>query len=66
MNGAQTGHLIRHAWADRVPFEEIEKKTWLREPEVIRLMRRELSPNGFRRWRRRCFKVMRSPDSDHL
>lgn len=45
--------IIRYAWEDRTSFEEIEERTGLRESEVIELMRRELKPSGFRRWRKR-------------
>lgn len=45
--------VIRMAWEDRVAFEEIEKKTGLNEAAVIKLMRSELRPASFRRWRKR-------------
>ena len=34
--------LIGMAWADRISFEEIKKKTGLSEKEVIATMRRKL------------------------
>ena len=46
--------VIWAAWADRVSFEEIRKRTGLSEDEVILIMRRELKPASFRRWRRRA------------
>jgi uncharacterized protein (TIGR03643 family) len=45
--------IIALAWADRVPFEEIEAKTGLRESDVIVTMRRHLKPKSFRIWRAR-------------
>ncbi len=45
--------VIWAAWADRISFEEIEKRTGYRERDVIRLMRRELKPSSFRLWRKR-------------
>ncbi len=45
--------IIEMAWEDRTPFEAIESQFGLPEAEVIRLMRKELSPGGFRRWRAR-------------
>jgi uncharacterized protein (TIGR03643 family) len=45
--------IIRMAWEDRTTFDEIEKKTGLREAEVIKLMRKELKPSSFRMWRKR-------------
>lgn len=41
------------AWADRVTFEEIERITGMREPDVIRWMRKNVPPGQFRRWRKR-------------
>ncbi|MEM6916321.1 MAG: TIGR03643 family protein [Verrucomicrobiota bacterium] len=49
----ETDAIIRLAWEDRTTFEEIEKRTGLTEAEVIRVMRRELKPASFRRWRKR-------------
>ena len=45
--------VIWAAWADRITFEEIEKKTGYREPDVIKIMRRALKPSSFRLWRKR-------------
>ena len=45
--------VIWAAWADRITFEEIEKKTGYRETEVIKIMRRSLKPSSFRLWRKR-------------
>tara|TARA_B110000014_G_C19890169_1_gene460587 strand:- start:369 stop:665 length:297 start_codon:yes stop_codon:yes gene_type:complete len=41
------------AWADRITFEDIKKKTGKSEPEVIKIMRRSLKPSSFRLWRKR-------------
>jgi uncharacterized protein (TIGR03643 family) len=49
----QTDQVIRMAWEDRSSFERIEKRTGLREADVIRVMRRELKAGSFRRWRAR-------------
>lgn len=45
--------VVGLAWADRVSFEEIRNRTGLKEAEVIKLMRQELKPGSFRRWRKR-------------
>ena len=45
--------VIWAAWADRITFEEIKKKTGYSEPEVIKIMRRALKPSSFRLWRKR-------------
>ena len=46
--------VIWAAWADRITFEEIEKKTGKTEGEVIKIMRRSLKPQSFRLWRKRA------------
>ncbi len=45
--------IVEMAWEDRTPFEAIEAQFGLAEAEVIRLMRKTLSPGAFRRWRAR-------------
>jgi uncharacterized protein (TIGR03643 family) len=45
--------IIEMAWEDRTPFEAIAGQFGLSEAEVIVLMRRELKPASFRRWRKR-------------
>ena len=45
--------VIWAAWADRITFEEIEKKTGYKESDVIKIMRRSLRPTSFRLWRKR-------------
>ena len=45
--------IIWAAWADRITFEEIEKKTGKNESQVIKIMRRNLRPGSFRLWRKR-------------
>ena len=45
--------VIWAAWADRITFEEIEKKTGQNESQVIKIMRRSLRPSSFRLWRKR-------------
>ena len=46
--------VIWAAWADRVTFEEIKKKTGKSENDVIKIMRRNLKPSSFRLWRERA------------
>ena len=45
--------VIWAAWADRITFEEIKKKTGKSEGEVIKIMRRCLKSNSFKLWRKR-------------
>ena len=49
----QTDRIIEMAWEDRTPFEAILAQFGLSEAEVIVLMRRELKPASWRRWRER-------------
>ena len=45
--------VIWAAWADRITFEDIKKKTGKTESDVIKIMRRTLEPSSFRLWRKR-------------
>ena len=45
--------VIWAAWADRITFEEIQKKTGKTEGEVIKIMRSALKSSSFKLWRRR-------------
>lgn len=45
--------VIEMAWEDRTPFEAIEYNYGLNEAAVIAVMRRELKPRSFKRWRER-------------
>ena len=45
--------IIWAAWADRITFEEIKKKTGISESGVIKIMRKNLKLNSFKLWRKR-------------
>jgi len=45
--------VIGMAWSDKISFEEIKKKTGLKENEVISIMRKNLKKSSFILWRRR-------------
>ena len=45
--------VIAMAWADRISFEEIKKKTGLSEKEVIKIMRKSLKRKSYLLWRKR-------------
>ena len=45
--------IIGMAWADRISFEEIKKKTGLNEKEVIKIMRTSLKRKSYLLWRKR-------------
>lgn len=45
--------IIEMTWEDRTPFGAIDFQFGLSEKEVIELMRREMHPKSFKRWRKR-------------
>ena len=53
LSESERSRVIEMAWEDRTPFEAIEATYGLAEKHVIELMRRELKPGSFRRWRKR-------------
>ena len=46
-------NVIGMAWADKISFEEVKKKTGLSEKEVIKIMRANLKRKSYILWRRR-------------
>ncbi|MBL7767651.1 MAG: TIGR03643 family protein [Flavipsychrobacter sp.] len=50
---AEIDRIIEMAWEDRTPFEAIEFQFGLSEQQTIQLMRREMLPSSFKRWRKR-------------
>lgn len=64
--------IIEMAWEDRTPFDAIEAQFGVPEGEVIKLMRRELKPQSWRRWRARVqgratkHKALMSEDVDRF
>ena len=48
--------VIWAAWADRITFEYIKKKTGKTESDVIKIMRKNLKPSSFKLWRKRAKK----------
>ena len=46
--------VIWAAWADRITFEDIKKKTGKSESDVIKIMRNSLKPSSFKLWRKRA------------
>ncbi len=45
--------IIEMAWEDRTTFDVIKLQFGLTQGEVERLMRAQLKPTSFRRWRKR-------------
>lgn len=50
---ADIDRIIEMAWEDRTPFEAIEFQFGLSEQQTIQLMRKEMLPSSFKRWRKR-------------
>lgn len=53
LNDRDIDRIIEMAWEDRTPFSAIEFQFGLTEAEVIKLMKRELKLNSWKRWRAR-------------
>jgi uncharacterized protein (TIGR03643 family) len=45
--------IIEMAWEDRTPFDAIYAQFGIREDDVKAIMKRELHPNNWRKWRAR-------------
>ncbi|MDC0399684.1 TIGR03643 family protein [Alphaproteobacteria bacterium] len=45
--------IIELAWCDKTSFDDIFFSTGLKEPEVIKLMRKNMKLGSFRLWRKR-------------
>jgi uncharacterized protein (TIGR03643 family) len=52
-NRFELDRIIEMAWEDRTTFDAIRAQFGLTQGQVERLMRRELSPSAFKRWRKR-------------
>jgi uncharacterized protein (TIGR03643 family) len=58
--------IIEMAWEDRTPFDAIEWQFGLNETAVIQLMRKEMKPSSFRRWRARVSGRSTKHQARHL
>lgn len=45
--------IIEMAWEDRTTFDAIKDQYGISEPDVIKLMRKNLKRNSFKLWRKR-------------
>ena len=45
--------LIEMAWSDEATFSDIEREFGIKEPEVKRIMQKNLKPGSYRLWRKR-------------
>jgi len=52
-NEIQLDRIIEMAWEDRTPFEAITFQFGISEQQVIEVMRNEMKPQSFKRWRKR-------------
>ena len=49
----QIDRIIEMAWEDRTTFDAIKDQYGIGEPDVIKLMRKNLKRNSFKLWRER-------------
>lgn len=52
-NDDDVDRIIGMAWEDRTSFDAIREQFGLSPGDVIKLMRREMEPASFKRWRKR-------------
>ncbi len=45
--------IVEMAWKDRTPFDAIFQQFGVAEKDVIKIMRKEMTPASFRMWRKR-------------
>ena len=57
--------VIGMAWSDKISFEEIKKRTGLKEAEVISIMRNNLKKNSYILWRKRVPAAAAPVHEDH-
>ena len=53
MDEVSKDRIIEMAWEDRTPFDAIKLQIGLKEQDVIELMRKNISRNSFKLWRKR-------------
>ena len=53
MDEVSKDRIIEKAWEDRTPFDAIKFQFGLKEQDVIELMRKNISRNSFKLWRKR-------------
>ena len=52
MDEVSKDRIIEMAWEDRTPFDAIKLQFGLKEQDVIELMRKNISRNSFKLWRK--------------
>ena len=53
LSEGEVSRIIEMAWEDRTPFEAIETQFQVSEDSVIKIMRGNITPRSFKRWRER-------------
>lgn len=53
LSGVDIDRIVEMAWEDRTPFEAIKAQFGVSESEVIELMKYEMHPNNWKKWRAR-------------
>ena len=53
MDEVSKDRIIEMAWEDRTPFDAIKLQFGLKEQDVIEFMRKNISRNSFKLWRKR-------------
>ena len=53
LSASEISRVIEMAWEDRTPFSAIKDNYGLSEPQVIKLMRKEMQKSSFKMWRER-------------
>jgi len=53
MSDSDVSRIIEMAWEDRTPFEAITAEFNVKEPQVIKLMRKYMKASSFKMWRKR-------------
>jgi uncharacterized protein (TIGR03643 family) len=53
LTNADIDRIIEMAWEDRTPFDAIKLQFGITEPEVIKLMRKNMKQSSFKMWRAR-------------
>ena len=53
LNDQVIDRIVEMAWEDRTSFDGIFRQFGVAEAEVIAIMRREMHPNNFKKWRAR-------------
>ena len=53
LSDVDVDRIVEMAWEDRTPFDAIKDQFGVPEGDVIKIMRHEMHPNNWRKWRAR-------------